>query len=165
MANPVSPQTAQQLLKALEHDQKLALQLKTLLQEEKSSLEKRQYDAYQRLLKQKTQYLVELEQADTVRRNAMTAMGFSSDKEGFIAFIEQVPKSWQSRFQRNWESLSDLMNTCARLNKINGKILAHAQISLDRLMNLLRGNPQQIATYQSNGRHSAASAHRMLATA
>lgn len=166
MAISVSPQAAQQLLKALEHDQQLAQQLKTLLQQEKSSLEKRQYDAYQLLLKQKTQYLMELEQADSVRRNALSTMGFSTDKSGFDAFIQQVPKTWQTRFQRSWESLSDLMNTCARLNKINGKILAHAQTSLDRLMGLIRGNTHQVSVYQANGRRTTNNAqYRMLATA
>ncbi len=165
MNTSVSPQTAQLLLQAIEQDCSLANTLKRLLQEEKSSLEQRQFVAHQTLVKQKTEHLMALEQADNERRKLLSEMGFATDKEGFDAFVRQVPKAWQQRFQNRWEELSDTMNTCSRLNKVNGKILAHAQSSIERLMTVIKGATSQVATYQANGRKSLANNHRMLVTA
>lgn len=161
----VTPKAAQQLLKAIEDDYKLAQRLKTILQEEKRHLEQRQYTAHQALVQQKTQYLMELERADTERRHAMASMGITSDKVGFDLFVSQVPQAWQERFQASWEKLSDTMNTCSRLNRVNGKILAHAQNSMDRLMSIIKGGGASLSTYQSNGRKDLYANNRVLATA
>ncbi len=161
----VTPQSAQQLLKIIEQDTSLAVQLKTLLQEEKLLLEKRQYSAHSELVKNKTRFLIQLEEADHQRRKLMTDMGFSADKIGFDLFLTQVPASWQERFTQSWEQLSDVMNTCGRLNKVNGKILAHAQNSMERLMTIIKGTVNQVSIYQANGRKSLNAGHRMLVTA
>lgn len=165
MAIQISPKAAQQLLQAIEQDYKLAQTLKTLLQEEKTILEQRQYAAHTSLLSRKTQLLMELDQADNTRRQIMLEMGLQLDKAGFDLFVSQVPSSWQERFQTSWEKLSDTMNTCARLNKVNGKILAHSQNSMERLMSIIKGTASQVSIYQSNGRRNLNANHRMLATA
>lgn len=165
MSNQISPKAAQQLLQAIEQDFKLAQSLKTVLQEEKSILEQRQYAAHPAILSRKTQLLMELDQADCHRRQAMAEMGLQLDKNGFDLFVRQIPKAWQERFETSWQNLADAMNTCARLNKINGKILAHAQNSMERLMSIIKGTANQVSVYQSNGRKNLSAAHRMLATA
>jgi len=161
----ITPKAAQQLLKAIEDDFALAQKLKAVLKEEKQHLEQRQYSAHQNLVKQKTQYLMELEQADVLRRQTMASMGLTSDRVGFETFVSQVPDAWKERFHASWEKLSDTMNTCARLNKVNGKILAHAQNSMDRLMSIIKGSTSNVSVYQSNGRKNLHADNRMLATA
>lgn len=165
MSNQISPKAAQQLLRAIEQDYALAQSLKSVLQEEKSILEKRQYTAHSALLARKTQLLMELDQADLARRQAMADMGLQLDKQGFDLFVKQVPLTWQERFQSGWEKLSDTMNACARLNKVNGKILAHAQNSMEQLMSIIKGTANQVSVYQANGRRNLSASHRMLATA
>lgn len=164
-AHNVTPQAAQQLLKAIEDDHKLALKLKTILQEERRHLEQRQYSAHQALVQEKTQHLMALERADIERRQAMASMGLTSDKLGFDIFVEKVPPAWKNRFNHAWEQLSDTMNTCARLNKVNGKILSHAQHSMDKLMSIIKGGGSSVSVYQSNGRKNLYGQNRMLATA
>ena len=161
----ISPKTAQQLLSAIEHDLKLAQQLKKLLQEERTFLERRQFSAHQELVKTKTQYLMELEKADGERQQAMANMGLSHNKAGLNEFVGKIPATWKQRFMASWEKLSDTMNTCARLNKVNGKILAHSQNSMERLMTIIKGNGNNVSVYQSNGRRNLNAANRMLATA
>lgn len=165
MSNQISPKAAQQLLQAIEQDFKLAQSLKAVLQEERSILEQRQYAAHPPILSRKTQLLMELDQADNNRRQAMSDMGLQLDKSGFDVFVRQVPQAWQERFETSWQNLADTMNTCARLNKVNGKILAHAQNSMERLMSIIKGTASQVSVYQSNGRKNLSAAHRMLATA
>lgn len=165
MSTNVSPKIAQQLLQTLEHDLALATRLKTLLQEEKRSLELRQYPAYQQVVKDKTQLLLQLDQADNERKQLMESMGFAADRAGFMAFLNHVPAAWKEKFTRLWETLSDTMNTCARLNKVNGKILAHSQNAIERLMVIIRGNGGQPTIYQANGRRSMGVSQRVLATA
>lgn len=165
MSSPVSPKVAQQLLQVIEHDCQLANQLKTILQEEKTLLEQRQYNAHSELVQTKTQRLIALEDADQKRRQLLAEMGFSADRDGFEAFLKNVPASWQERFRQHWDQLSDTMNTCGRLNRVNGKILAHAQHSMERLMTIIKGTVNQVAVYQANGRKSSNAGHRMLVTA
>ncbi len=165
MSNQISPKAAQQLLKAIEKDVTLAQSLKEVLQEEKSILEQRQYAAHSALLSRKTQLLMELDQADMARRQAMADMGLQLDKQGFDLFVAQVPAAWQERFETSWEKLADTMNACSRLNRVNGKILAHAQNSMERLMSIIKGTANQVSVYQSNGRRNLSAANRMLATA
>ena len=165
MSAKVSPKLAQQLLQTLEQDLALAMRLKTLLLEEKDRLEQRQYPAYQQVVKDKTQLLVQLDQADLERKQLMAGMGFNADRQGFFAFLQQVPASWQEKFTQVWEGLSDAMNTCARLNKVNGKILAHSQNAIERLMVIIRGGSQQPTVYQANGRRNMGPSQRVLATA
>ena len=57
------------------------------------------------------------------------------------------------------------MNTCARLNKINGKVLAHSQNAIERLMLIIRGTTNQPMMYQANGRRAMGPSQRVLATA
>lgn len=165
MSAKVSPKIAQQLLQTLEHDLVLANRLKGLLQEEKRSLEQRQYPAYQQVVKDKTQLLLQLDQADNERKQLMEGMGFNADRPGFLAFLAFVPSSWKDKYLQLWESLADVMNTCARLNKVNGKILAHSQNAIERLMVIIRGASNQPTIYQANGRRSMGASQRVLATA
>ena len=167
MSSKVSPKVAQQLLQTLEHDLVLATRLKALLQEERHRLEQRQYPAYQQVVKDKTQLLMQLDHADNERKQLMESMGFSADRVGFLAFVAFVPSSWKDKYLEVWESLADTMNTCARLNKVNGKILAHSQNAIERLMVIIRGNgsSSQPSIYQANGRRSMGASQRILATA
>lgn len=161
----VSPKIAQQLLTVMERDLALATQLKSLLQEEKNNLQQRQYSAYQQVIKDKTQVLVQLDHADNERKQIMSSMGFSADRDGFFQFLRHVPSSWKEKYSACWEQLSDTMNTCARLNQVNGKILAHSQSAMERLMHVIRGTHNQPNIYRSNGRRELGVTNRMLATA
>ena len=165
MSIQITPKSAQLLLQAIEQDTQLAQSLKSILQEEKKLLEQRQYTAHGSLLSQKTQLLMDLDQADMKRRQLMAEMGLQLDKSGFDLFVKQVPSAWRDRFESSWERLADTMNTCARLNQINGKILSHARNSMERLMGIIKGTPNQAAVYLANGRRNLSAPNRMLVTA
>lgn len=165
MSSKVSPKIAQQLLQAMEQDLVLASRLKAILQEEKNCLELRQYPAYQQVVKEKTELLLQLDQADHQRKLLMESLGFNADRSGFMTFLQYVPGSWKDKYMETWESLSDTMNTCARLNKVNGKILAHSQNAIERLMVIILGQGNQPSIYQANGRRSMGGSQRILATA
>lgn len=165
MSGKVSPKIAQQLLQAMEHDLALATRLKAILQEEKSCLEKRQYPAYQQIVKDKTDLLLQLDQADNQRKDLMESMGFNANRDGFQSFVRLVPVNWKDKFQHLYEDLADTMNTCTRLNKVNGKLLTHSQNAIERLMVILLGHNSQATIYQANGRRGMGASQRILATA
>ena len=165
MSGNVSPKQAQQLLQTLEHALGLSTRLNSMLEEEKNLLVERQYSAYQLALKDKTQLLVQLDQADHDRRKLMGAMGFNPDRNGFQDFLQLVPASWRDKFSATWDQLVDSMNDCSRQNQVNGKILAHSQVAVERLMLIIRGTGPQPSTYKSDGRRSLGASQRVLATA
>lgn len=165
MATKVNPAQAQSLLKILEKDRNLSTHLVLLLKEERDSLEQRQFQTYSKILARKQRTLVDLETTDTQRRTLMQGMGFSGDNEGFLSFLKLIPHQWQKKFSLLWEQLSESLRQCDNLNKINGKILLHSQIAIDRLMGLMKGQAPQQNIYTKSGRTGSLESHRCLATA
>jgi len=165
MAAKVNPAQAQELLSVLEKDRNLSAHLLLLLQEERESLELRQFKTYSDILVRKQQALVELESTDSRRRALMVEMGFSADSEGFTSFLKFIPSQWQKKLSILWEQLTESLKQCDKLNKINGKILLHSQIAIDRLMGLIKGQPTQQSTYTRSGRKGYVESNRCLAVA
>ncbi|MDX1693365.1 MAG: flagellar protein FlgN [Ketobacteraceae bacterium] len=165
MSTQVTPQNAQQFLGLLKKDLSKADQLLQYLEAEKSAIEKRDLDGYHGLQNNKKQLLIEIESLDRERKSLMESMGFSADKQGFQSFLQQVPANWRSRFEHLWESLSGKLNRCKDLNQVNGKILLHAQIATERLMQMIKGVSTNETVYQQNGRTSQGGNARCLATA
>ena len=165
MATKVNPAQAQSLLKILEKDRNLSTHLVLLLKEERESLEKRQFQTYSKILASKQRTLVDLETTDTQRRTLMQSMGFTGDNDGFVTFLKLIPHQWQKKFSLLWEQLTESLRQCDNLNKINGKILLHSQIAIDRLMGLMKGQSPQQNIYTKSGRAGSLESNRCLATA
>ena len=161
----VNPQTAQKFLQLLKLDLGKTDQLLQYLEAEKSAIEARDFDAYNNLLNSKKQLLIEIESLERERRSMMEQMQFSPDKEGFNEFLNHVPSSWKGRFEDLWSTLSQKLGRCRDLNQINGKILLHAQIATERLMQLMKGVSQNEMVYRPNGRTAILGNQRSLATA
>ncbi len=165
MSTQVTPQKAQQFLALLKKDLTKADQLLQYLEAEKAAIEKRDFTGYHGLQNNKKQLLIEIESLDRERQGLMQEMGFAADKEGFEEFLEKVPTNWRARFEDLWESLSAKMNRCRDLNQINGKILLHAQIATERLMQMIKGVSSNQTVYRANGRTTQSGDQRRLATA
>jgi len=165
MTTKVDPAQAQSLLKILEQDSNLSAHLVSLLKEERESLELRQFQTYSDILARKQRTLVDLESTDVQRRSLMQAMGFSGDNEGFLAFLKLIPYQWQKKFTLLWDQLTNSLQQCDSLNKINGKILLHSQIAIDRLMGLIKGQSPQQNIYTKSGRAGSLESNRCLAMA
>jgi len=165
MTTKVDPAQAQSLLKILERDSNLSTHLVSLLKEERETLELRQFKTYSDILARKQRTLVDLESTDVQRRTLMQGMGFTGDNEGFLAFLKLIPYQWQKKFTLLWELLTSSLQQCDSLNKINGKILLHSQIAIDRLMGLMKGQSPQQSTYTKSGRPGSLESNRCLAMA
>ena len=165
MATKVNPAQAQSLLALLEKDRNLSTHLVLLLEEERSSLEHREFKTYSQILSRKQRALVDLESTDSERRALMQTMGFSSDNDGFLSFLKLIPHQWQKKFSLLWEQLTEGLKQCDNLNKINGQILLHSQIAIDRLMGLMKGQTPQNNIYTKSGRSGSLDSNRRLALA
>ena len=165
MANHVSPQKAQKFLKTLEQDAQLASTLVSLLEQERNTLEQRNFNTYKQILADKQQCLVQLESLANNRRSTMESMGVSADSAGFIAFIKLIPSQWQNKFTRAWDQLTAHLTKCSTLNSINGRILIHSQIAADRLMRIIKGQDLTPAFYTRSGRTGSRQSNRRLASA
>ena len=165
MSQQVTPQKAQQFLALLKKDLNKSDQLLQFLEAEKSAIEKRDFDSYNALSNNKKQLLIEIESMERERHAVMADMGFSVDKAGFESFLTQVPSNWRARFEALWNSLTDKLQRCRALNQVNGKILLHAQIATERLMQMLQGVNSNQTVYHANGRTSQTGKNRCLAMA
>ena len=161
----VTPQNAQQFLSLLKQELTKASQLIQYLEAEKTAIEKRDFKGYHALQNNKKQFLIDVETLSRERAGLMSSMGFSPDKEGFSEFLEKVPTNWRNRFQECWSALSVKMNRCRDLNQVNSKILLHAQIATERLMQMIKGVSANQTVYHANGRTSQSGQQRSLATA
>lgn len=164
-SHKVTPQKAQQFLALLKKDLSKADQLLQYLEAEKSAIETRDFDGYHGLQNNKKQLLIDIEALDRERTALMQEMGFSADKQGFDEFVKLVPTNWQQRFNDMWTTLSEKMNRCRDLNQVNGKVLHHAQIATERLMQMIKGVSSNQTVYHANGRTTQSGNARCLATA
>lgn len=165
MTTKVTPQNAQKFLELLKTDLAKTDQLVQYLEAEKSAIQERDFDSYTSLLSKKKHLLIEIESIDRNRQALMVEMGFPGDKEGFHNFLNHVPSAWKTKFEDLWNALATTLNRCKDLNQINGKILLHAQIATDRLMQMIKGVSPNETVYRANGRKSQGANQRMLATA
>lgn len=168
MAKPsqhITPQFAQQLLAVLSRHLEGTKRLLQYLDAEKSAIEKRDYDAYYAIVENKKQTLVSIESTERERHSLLHSIGYEIDKAGFEAFVRKIPATWQTRFNDVWNNLSQNLKRCRDLNEVNGKVLLHAQLASERLLQVIKGVRPNETVYRANGRAHAGASHRSLATA
>lgn len=165
MSESITPTIAQNLMAILNRHLTAVKKLMQYLDAEKSAIEKRDYDAYYAIAENKKHLLIDIETVERERHALLHSIGVSVDKAGFDTFLSNIPKPWQHKFTSVWDELRDGLNRCRDTNQVNGKILLHAQIASERLLQLVKGVRPNETVYVANGRTQNNCDHRSLALA
>ena len=130
----------------LARDSIITRELIELLERERSALEARDYDKLQHLVADKQPLLAELESRGNQRRGAIERAGFGSEAELLARARQEAPD-----VASEWLALGEMWQRCQELNQINEQIVQRTKLVVGRLLDVLRGEPQQSAVYDQQG--------------
>lgn len=130
----------------LQRDTANSEQLLTLLLDERKTLEIRDYSAFEALVMPKQQLIKQLEQNLAVRRQHLRQMGFNNDLDAL-----QAARAQAATVAACWESAAVLWEDCQTASQVNEQICRRTRIVVERVLDVLRGQHSQSATYDANG--------------
>ena len=148
------------LTQLLERDSSLSSQLLTILQEERTALEQRDYPRFDALLINKSALVEQLERHLAVRQQHLQQMGFSSDTEALDVARSQFPSVAQV-----WEGAATLWQSCQQANQINDQISRRTRVVVEQVLDALRGQQSQSTTYDAAGNANRSNSGRTISNA
>lgn len=131
---------------ALQHGIAHSEQLIAVLQLERKALETRDYANLETLIGQKKSWVEALEKNATERKNWLSTNGLPNDFDALVAVKEQAPT-----VAIHWETAASLWRECQTANQLNEQICRRTRLVVERVLDILRGQHAQSATYDAKG--------------
>lgn len=144
----------------LQLDIDLSQQLLDTLHEERKALETRQYADFEALLGSKAQLIANLEQNTNTRRHWLQDQGFTSEAESLSAARTAAPQA-----AARWEQAAYLWRDCQTANQINEQVCRRTQVVVENVLDVLRGQHGQKATYNAQGQSQRPMGGRTITSA
>ncbi|NLY14035.1 MAG: flagellar protein FlgN [Gammaproteobacteria bacterium] len=147
--------TDQRILELLLSDIDTAQQLLDILEQEFSALSERDLNTLQALLAQKQPALRLLEQHSTERSQLLLQHNMTADQQGLTHFAAQ--SALGAQLLDHSATLNTLIEQCQHANMRNGRLIRSNQISVNSMLNIIRGTDAP-TLYDNKG--NAASSHK-----
>ena len=144
----------------LQLDIGLSQQLLDTLHEERKALETREYAHFEELIGAKTQLVASLEQNTNTRRHWLQDQGFTSEAGSLRAARATAPE-----VAARWEQAAELWRNCQTANQINEQVCRRTQVVVENVLDVLRGQHGQKATYNAQGQAQRPVAGRTITSA
>lgn len=127
----------QRILELLLTDISTATQLLDILEQEFVALSDRKLDTLQALLAKKQPALRQLEQHSSARSQHLKQNNLTANQEGLIQLAKHSPVGAQ--LLENSAQLNSLLEQCQEANLRNGRLIRSNQISINSMLNIVRG--------------------------
>ena len=150
------------IVEILLSDISIATQLLEILDQEFTALSDRKLDVLQDLLAQKQPYLRQLEQHSKERSQLLTQALLSTDQQGIEHLASNSPVG--SQLLENSASLNSLLEQCQTKNLRNGRLIRSNQISINSMLNIIRGTDTP-SLYDKKGSTSPSAKQRPFSQA
>jgi flagella synthesis protein FlgN len=144
----------QQLRSVLLAEQNTASALLVLLKSECVPLTRSNTEFITKAAAEKQPLLVKLEQLARQREAVLRTEGFSSDKDGMEAFIENQTAVEAKELNSILKSLKLAAKACRENNQINGSIVNVNRQYLQKAMSILRGRDANSTAYGPGGEYT-----------
>lgn len=144
----------------LQHDIDLSDKLLALLQEERQALQNREYAHFEELLGTKAQLIAQLERNTNTRRHWLQNQGFTSEAGSLQAARANAPE-----VAERWEQAAALWRECQTANQINEQVCRRTQVVVENVLDVLRGQHGQKATYNAQGQAQRSIGGRTITSA
>lgn len=155
-----SPQLWAELQSTFHKDLPVSLKLYKVLEQERSALESRDYDAFQQLLSHKKQLIAQLKNNANTRIHALHAAGFNDEHTALATASQEAPA-----VAKAWNQLSDQWKECQHLNAVNEKVMQRTRLVVSQTLDLLRGATNQNKLYDPKGMASNSAMGRTITSA
>lgn len=130
----------------LQIDLDLSRQLLDTLNEERATLQARDYAQFEQVLGQKARLVADLENNTNLRRQWLQNQGFTSEAESL-----RIARRDAADVAAHWEQAAELWRECQTANQINEQVARRTQVVVENILDVLRGQQGQRATYDSHG--------------
>lgn len=145
---------------SLQHAGALALDLQTVLIQERQALEQRDYHRFDQLLDDKQRLVGELEQNTAARRQWLAAHGLNDDAESLAQVQLRAPA-----VAARWRDSAEHWRVCRELTQINEQVCNRTRAVVERVLDILQGQPTQGATYDARGQAQRQQSGRTITSA
>ncbi|MFT5693563.1 MAG: flagella synthesis protein FlgN [Oceanicoccus sp.] len=135
-------------------------QLLTLLQDERTALETRNYDEFQDIIGKKQTLLETLESHARIRQQLLQNAGFNDEGTTLEAADQQAPI-----VAKAWRLLGEQWSKCQELNEINEQITSRTRLVVSQTLDLLRGQNTKEKLYDGKGNTNNSSLGRSITSA
>lgn len=157
MVNPsIDPNTlaklANEIFQSLGADKIDLAQLRTLLTEERGALEQREHDAITEYAEQKAVIVKRMEKRNQLRQTLLQRNQLAATAERWQDTIAKLDAVSPVRLLPLWLEIESELQECQKLLAINEKIIGGMKQSVDRFMNILRGQTGSGQTYTATGK-------------
>lgn len=143
-------QSTTSLATFLQADIACSERLLDILQKEREFLIQREQRQLTALLEVKSALLVELDNQAAQRLAYLQTLGLPPTEQ---AWRQSLTASEDPHIQDLWQILQALLTDCKHHNEVNGKMISRSRMTLGRLLNLLRGQPETGELYNKKGEH------------
>jgi flagella synthesis protein FlgN len=147
--------SSKKLLMVLKTEQQLSAQLLEILLAEREVLVKSEGEMIMAMAKKKQPLTAQLEQLGRQRDSILQSEGFSANKEGLYAFVENQEPNQQMLLNQELKLLKTTALACRDNNQVNGGIVNVNRQYLHRAMSVLRGRDMNISSYGPGGEYSS----------
>ncbi len=144
-----SPTWTKVLFSHIQQNSELADRIITLLHEEAELLKQRKPQELESLLLDKNQFLAELATSARQRRQWLEQLGADANESNWMALLQE---NGGQKLLQNWHDFNERLQQCHHLNNINGKMIARGRQTINRLLDIARGQTDTPRLYTSNGR-------------
>lgn len=144
-APQVNPKT---LFNQVEQDIQVCDQLIELLQRESEALKQRQTQTLENLIPEKNNLLGALANSANQRRAWLQALGKPTDETHWLELLQAMGGQ---KLLDQWQVFNDKLSNTKHLNDVNGKMIARGQQTINRLLDILRGQFDAPKLYNQSG--------------
>jgi flagellar biosynthesis/type III secretory pathway chaperone len=150
-------------VKVVENEIEQSQRLLDLLKSEYTLLQKESPQALQKLTEEKKQQLKQVETAALNHNRFLKQLGFSADRTGTEAFIQQFGNN--ELVTDTWYRFISVLEACQKQNQINGGAVQLNQRHVTQTLDILKGISQQDKTYGRSGESKPTSTSKSLGKA
>lgn len=133
---------------ALEAMEVATSELEAVLGAEREALGRRDREAIVALAAEKNTLLERLEGLGRRQADLLRAQGYPATSAGLDALLAEPGAE---ALATRWHALRELLAACREQNQVNGSILRIAGEAMGRLLDLMRGTPQNLRLYGPGG--------------
>lgn len=150
----------QDLDQSFQQDMAATQELALILKKERTALEERNYEAFQKYIAAKNPLITQLEEHHLRRQSILAAAGIADEQAAL-----ELAKREQADIAERWLQLAEQWQECQRLNDINDLIAQRTRLVVGQILGLLRGQSGQAPLYTDQGGTTASAPGRTITSA
>lgn len=154
--------TVRNLVECLQKDEKELKHLETALRKEREALQNRDLKLLEDVIKVKTSLLTSLEQRAKQKMQILIALGYTPNRMTIDEFLIDLKNQPLIRI---WEYIRKKLRDCQSSNAVNGKVVSHSQMRVNKMMQIVRGQNSQASLYTASGKERSTPGTYRIASA